>query len=301
MPELPEVETVVKGLNQKVRGLTIKNVWSDWPKYFKPHFSFKKFKHHVVGRKVIKASRRGKNILIELSDGHLMLIHQKMTGHLLVGTWRHNQKGDGRTKTSGFWQPVKAGPLQDPMNDFIHLMFFLNNGTQLALSDARKFAKVLCGPKEEVLKSEDLKQLGPEPLDPDFNFNKFKRLFKSKRGRIKQVLMDQGFIAGIGNIYSDEILYGAKIHPLSRAEKLKEQQLKAIYRAMKKILKKAIKLRGTSIDDFRDTAGKKGYYAQARLVYQKEGEKCPKGHIIKRLKIGGRSAHYCPKEQELCA
>ena len=128
---------------------------------------------------------------------------------------------------------------------------------------------------------------------------KFKKLFENKCGRIKQVLMDQNFIAGIGNIYSDEILYVAKIHPLSRLEKLGGKQITVLYRAMRDILEKAVKLRGTSIDDFRDTSGKKGYYAQARLVYQKEGEKCPRGHIIKRIKLGGRSAHFCPVEQKL--
>ena len=173
MPELPEVETVVKGLNQKVRGLTIKDVWSDWPKYFKPHRSLAKFKKQVAGKKIIKAARRGKNILIELSGGKLLLIHQKMTGHLLVGKWQHNKKGDGRTRTSGYWQSKGPGPLSDPKNDFIHLMFFLSNSQQLALSDVRKFAKVLCASKEEILNSEDLTSLGPEPLETGFTFIKF--------------------------------------------------------------------------------------------------------------------------------
>ena len=330
MPELPEVETVVKGLNQKVRGLTIRDVWSDWPKYFKPHKSLAKFKNYVVGKKIIKATRRGKNILIELSDpprrgqdeasGHLLLIHQKMTGHLLVGKWQHNKRGDGRTRTSGYWQSREPGPLSDPINDFIHLMFFLNNGQQLALSDVRKFAKVLCASKAEILKSEDLASLGPEPLEEGFTFLKFKGLFRNnpstirqahggeqgrttssgrRRGRIKQVLMDQNFIVGIGNIYSDDILYDSKIHPLSRVEKLKEAQIQALYKSIKKILKKALALGGTSIDDFRDTAGKKGKYTEVRLVYQKTGQKCPRGHIIKRIKLGGRSAHFCPTEQKL--
>ena len=317
MPELPEVETIVRGLNQKVRGLTIRDVWSDWPKYFKPHKSLAKFKKHVVGKKIVKATRRGKNILIELlglprreqgkAGGHLLLIHQKMTGHLLVGKWQHNKGGDGRTRTSGHWQSREPGPLSDPINDFIHLMFFLSNGQQLALSDVRKFAKVLCASKVEILKSEDLASLGPEPLEGSFTFLKFKNLFRRnpltgsgpKQGKIKQVLMDQNFIAGIGNIYSDDILYDSKIHPLSRVEKLKEAQIQALYKSIKKILKKAVALRGTSIDDFRDTSGKKGKYTEVRLVYQKTGQKCPKGHTIERIKLGGRSAHFCLAEQKL--
>ncbi|RJQ14319.1 bifunctional DNA-formamidopyrimidine glycosylase/DNA-(apurinic or apyrimidinic site) lyase [Candidatus Parcubacteria bacterium] len=297
MPELPEVETVVRGLNRKVRGLKIKDVWSDWPKYFKPHLSLFKFKKHVVGKKINIVHRRGKNILFNLSDGHVLLIHQKMTGHLLIGNWIYNPKGDGRTRTSGFWRPVSHGPLQDPRNDFIHLMFFLNNGRQLALSDARKFAKVLCGPREEIFGKKDISSLGPEPLDAGFAFEKFKDLFKNKKGRIKQVIMDQNFIVGIGNIYSDDILYSAKVHPLSRVENLPDSILKKIYKATRTILQKAIRLGGTSIDDFRNIDGKKGYYDKARLVYQKE--KCPKGHFIKRIRVGGRTASFCSKEQRI--
>ncbi len=111
--------------------------------------------------------------------------------------------------------------------------------------------------------------------------------------------MDQSFIVGIGNIYSDEILYKAKIHPLSRVEKLKASQFRVLYLFIRKILKKAIKLRGTSIDDFRDTAGRKGKYGEVIMVYQKKGQKCPQGHVIKRIKLGGRSGHFCPVEQKL--
>ncbi len=113
--------------------------------------------------------------------------------------------------------------------------------------------------------------------------------------------MDQNVISGIGNIYADDILFAAKIHPLKKVEKLSEKELKAIFEATKKILKKAVKLRGTSTSDYRDTSGKKGGYGNVRLVYQREGENCPRGcgGVIKRIKIGGRSAHYCPACQRL--
>jgi formamidopyrimidine-DNA glycosylase len=169
----------------------------------------------------------------------------------------------------------------------------------LALSDLRRFAKFLCGPADVILNTPDLKNLGPEPLESSFTYEKFKKLFVGKRGRIKQVLMNQSFIVGIGNIYSDDILYESKIHPLSRVEKLKELQLKALFAAIKKILKRGVKNRGTSVDDFRDTAGRKGNYGSRILVYQKYGQNCPHGHKIDRLKIGGRTAHFCPKEQKL--
>ncbi len=301
MPELPEVETVVNDLRRKIAGCRIIGVETDWPKYFKFAKSENDFKKHVVGKKIVDVRRRAKNILLYLSDGHLLLIHQKMTGHLLVGKYEKTAKIPEDKSWHSLWRPTPfSGPLaKDPRNDYIHVVFALDNGKHLALSDVRKFAKIICAPAEFVLNLPDLKNLGPEPLDPDFTFEKFSRLFKNKKGRIKQVLMDPFFIAGIGNIYSDEILYLSKIHPLSRAEKLKQAQLLKIYNGIKIVLNKAIKARGTSIDDFRDTSGKKGSYNEIRMVYQKKGQKCPKGHVIQRIVVGARSAHFCPTEQKL--
>lgn len=147
--------------------------------------------------------------------------------------------------------------------------------------------------------SEEFKSLGPEPLDKSFIFEKFKNTLP-QRGRIKQVLMDQTIIAGIGNIYSDEILWEAKIHPLEDVSKIPDDELKKIYLATKKILKKAIELRGESISDFRDVEGNRGFFDKARKVYRRTGEKCPRcGTIIQREKIGGRSVHFCPRCQQL--
>ena len=304
MPELPEVETVVKDLKRRVVGRRILDVWTDWPKYFKPirqaqgKGTLAEFKKHVIGKKILGVSRRGKNILIEMSDSHLILVHQKMTGHLLLGSWKLEV---------GRWVSIgKSKEMKDPKNGFIRLIFFLDKGksprqargeSMLALSDMRRFAKVLCGPKEKILNLPDLKNLGPEVLE--IPYKDFRELFKTKRGKIKQVLMDQQFVVGIGNIYSDEILYVAKIHPLSRVEKLKEVHIKALYSAMRKILVKGIKMRGTSSDDFRDTYGKKGNYGSVILTYQRHGQKCARGHVIHRVKVAQRSAHFCPVCQKL--
>ena len=297
MPELPEVETVVRDLKKRVVGRRILDVWTDWPKYFKPirraqgEGTLREFRRHVVGEKILGVSRRGKNILIEISNGHLILVHLKMTGHLLAGKW---QSANGKWVTIG-----NSNEMRDPKNGFIRLIFFLDSKQypMLALSDMRRFAKVLCGPKDKILNLPDLKDLGPEALE--ISYKDFRDLFKNKKGNIKQVLMDQKFVVGIGNIYSDEILYTAKIHPLSRVEKLKELQIKVIYAAMKKILEKGIKMRGTSSDDFRDTYGKKGNYGNVILTYQRHGEKCAKGHLIHRIEVGQRSAHFCPVCQKL--
>ncbi|MEK7635903.1 MAG: DNA-formamidopyrimidine glycosylase [Patescibacteria group bacterium] len=311
MPELPEVQTIVEDLKKKVVGRIITGVWFDAPKIItlrlaqgdgersrtikKPKAT--EFQKQIKGLKITDIQRRGKNILIYLVKSYklkakscyLLLIHQKMTGHLLVGKWQ---------MVNGKVESLIKGLLREKVNNYIHLIFYLDNGWQLALSDLRKFAKVLFGLKEEIENLPDLKMLGPEPLDESFKIDKFISLISLEKRKIKQVLMDQEVISGIGNIYSDEILWQAKIHPFTPANRLKTGQLKTIYSSMRQILKKAIKLRGTSISDFRDTSGKSGAYADIRKVYAKEGEKCQRCQtLIKRIKIGGRSAHFCPKCQ----
>ena len=268
MPELPEVQTTVNGLKKKIKGLTITGVWTDWPKYLK-----KGFAKEITGRKILKVWRIGKNIIFDLSGRKIMLIHQKMTGHLLYGKWR-----------------------DEKVNSYIHLIFSLSNGEKLALSDLRKFAKILAVDKKDFKNLKDIKNIGPDPLAPNFKSGDFKKLIAGKRGPIKKILMDQNIVSGIGNIYADEILFVAKINPLARVEKLNDEKLNKIFKAIKKILKKAVKLRGTSTYDYRDTAGKPGHYGEARLAYQRNGGKCPNrcGGIIKKVKIGGRSAHFCP-------
>jgi len=293
MPELPEVETIVRDLRKKILGRIIENVWTDFLKLLKKPKSFEVFKKEIKGKKIKKILRRGKNIIFELSNGYSLLIHQKMTGHLLFGKWEMEGKK---------WISTRPGPLrEDPMNKFLHLIFFLDNGQQLALSDLRKFAKVELWKTQELKNSKEFKELGPEPLEDDFTFLKFKEaLQKKKKGKIKQILMNQTIIVGIGNIYSDEILWRAKIHPFKDITKLSDKELEKIYKIMKKLLPLAIKLGGESISDYRRPSGEKGYYDKERKVYRKEGEKCPVcSKIIKRAKMGSRSAHFCPACQKL--
>ena len=300
MPELPEVQTVVNDLNRKVVGRKIVGLWFDWPKALKDpldqqkdkiaHKHVKVFKKIIIGKKILKAKRRAKNILIYLSDGYLMLVHLKMTGHLLVGKWKIAKD-----------KPVALEPkemVMDSYNGYIHIIFYLDDGRMLALSDLRKFAKVLLGTTQQIENLKELKKLGPEPLDSDFSFLNFKNIIASEKRKIKQVLMDPEVIAGIGNIYSDEILWQAKIHPFRPADKLSKKETEAVYKAIKEILKKAVKFRGTSVSDFRDTSGERGSYSKVLVVYGREDELCRRcSGKIKRIKIGGRSAHFCPKCQ----
>jgi formamidopyrimidine-DNA glycosylase len=296
MPELPEVQTIVDDLNKKIIGRRITGAWFDFKKQIKKPPA-KDFEKLIKRKKILRIRRRAKNILIYLSDDLLLLIHQKLTGHLLIGKWKVE-----REKGKEYAIPLEPKEaVTDPQNQYIHLILYLDDGRMLALSDLRKFAKVILGPKGEVENLPDLKELGPEPLDPSFKVNRFISLISSEKQKIKQVLMNQEVIAGIGNIYSDEILWLAKIHPFKAVNKLSEKELKNLYSAMKKILEKALKLRGASISDYRDTAGKEGGYDKVRLVYQREGEKCRRndGGIIVRKKIGGRSAHFCSICQKL--
>jgi len=308
MPELPEVETIVNDLEKVLPGLKIRDVWTDLPagrQALKKHTGiahptgFKAFKKEIIGKKILRTERKGKNILIHLSGNTTLLVHQKMTGHLLYGKWEIK---------NGSWESAIPGPLrEDKENRFIHLLFFLSNGRQLALCDMRKFAKVLLWETDKLTELKDIRELGPDPFDKSLTLKKFKERLRGSRA-IKQVLMDPKTIAGIGNIYADEILWKADVHPAKETNKLKEEEIKKIYASIKPILKRAIKARGSSYIDYRDAFGEKGRYQQMHYAYQMTGTKCLKiprgckkkdGGIIKKIKIGSRSAHFCEVHQRL--
>ena len=290
MPELPEVETTVKELQKRVLGWTFVNIWSDFKKQIKKPENFEQFKKEIKNKKIKKVRRRGKNILFDLSKNKTLLIHQKLTGHLLLGKWEFK---DGK------WLPP-LGPLSERINTYLHLLFTFDNGQMLALSDLRKFAKVELWDTENLRESENMKSLGPEPMEKDFTLEQFVGALRQTPGKIKKILMDQTVIAGIGNIYSDEILWKAKVHPFKEVSNLTKDELRKIYQAMKRVLSKAMKLGGESISDFRRTSGERGYFDKERKVYRKEGEKCLRCKSkIERKKIAGRSAHFCPTCQKL--
>ena len=261
MPELPEVETTIRGLKKHILRQKIKNVFSDAPKLVKKPNNFGVFKNKIIGKIIEGVKRRGKNILIVLDNNSVILVHQKISGHLLIGKW--NLKN---------WQPEPKGTLSEPINRFIHFLIVFESSLMLALSDVRKFAKIeLWESAEELENSKEFKSLGPEPLDKNFTFNKFKKRLANKKGLIKKILMDQTIIAGIGNIYSDEILWRAKVSPFKKTNLLNDKELKDIYKCTKTVLKKAIELKGESFSDYRTPEGKKGFFDQERKVYQITG------------------------------
>ena len=282
MPELPEVETTVRGLKKEILNLKILDIWTDLktkdkrkddtvsnPKYF----TF--FRKEVKNKKILSVERRAKNILINLSGDKTILIHLKMTGYLFYG--KHMD------------------------SNYVHVIFYLSNKKELSFSDVRKFGKITLLNTKTAHGSKHLKDFGPEPLSEKFTLEKFKeRLNKKSNGKIKTVLLDQTVIAGIGNIYSDEILWEAGIHPERKVSKIKEIEFKKMYEAMKKILNKSIKLGGDSISDYLNLYGLPGKFQTQHQAYQRTSKKCRKRGckgVIMRKMINNRSSHFCSYHQ----
>ncbi len=284
MPELPEVHTTVEGLKSVVIGKTIKDVWSDFyigSKYnnrqnIKNKKYFDKFRKITKGSKIKSVERRGKNILINLSTDHTIVVHMKMTGCLMYKKDFSDEK-------------------------YIHLIFTLSNNHYLLLSDLRKFASVIISKTDQNHLHETLGKLGIDPFHPKLNSKKlFELIHRKKNWPIKSSLLDQNTIAGIGNIYSDEILWQTSIHPASKSEKIPENKFIEIFKAMLTILKLSIKHGGDSKSDYRNAFGKKGGFQNFHKVYGKKGAECPKNGcsgIIERMVIKGRSSHFCPIHQ----
>lgn len=280
MPELPEVETISRQLNQLLAGKKIKQATVTLPKIVKAPLA--DFQRALAGGRIRKIGRRAKLLIFEMDNGWTLMAHLKMTGQMIY------------QKTANSQQPAAK-------NKHTHAIFVFTDGSRLLFNDLRQFGYLKLVKTAELASYFIKEGFGPEPLEKDFTVADFEALLlKRPNARIKQFLMDPKIIAGIGNIYADEILFFAKVHPLRRARTLKKEEIKKIFEGIKKILKLAIKFKGTSANDYVDAFGRKGGFAQKLLVYGKEGEKCVKckGKIA-RLKIGGRSAHFCPACQRL--
>ncbi len=309
MPELPEVTTTVKGLQKVLPGLVFVDVWTDLAKKnqrikqftetIKNESFFKSLKKKIIGKEIIKVERRAKNILIHVEGGNTVLIHLKMTGHLLFGKYVFNKKDNK-------WAPDKneRESLFDPYNRFIHVVFTLSdkkNTKHLVFCDSRKFGKVTI--ISDLNNTTHLKDIGPEPLEKTFDFSKFKsRLLLKPHWNIKTVLMDQSVIAGIGNIYSDEMLWSSDIHPESKPKNIPDKNLLKLWKEMKNVLEKGIDFGGDSMSDYRNIDGLRGNFQNHHNVYKKKNTKCVKkgcdGVIIRKV-INGRSAHFCNTHQKL--
>src|SRR6478736_4885945 len=284
MPELPEVETVVRDLRPHLVGATITGARSSWARTLKTHDG-ETFAAAIAGRRVEGVGRRAKQIVVELSGDAALTIHLKMTGQLFV---------------------VPAGAEEDP---YIRLVLELADGREVRFRDIRKFGKIGLYGRDpvtgelvtEVGGAAVFAGLGPEPLDDAFTLRAFRGRLRRRSGRLKPLLLDQSFVAGVGNIYADEALWAARLHPLRTAGTLHTADERHLYTEVRRILGEAVERRGSSIDDYTAPDGD-GSMQEHLQVYQRTGEPCPRcGRPIKRIVIGARSTHFCSWCQRLGA
>ena len=291
MPELPEVETVRLGLSKLLPGHKIINVDIKNPKTFlgtKADTS-----SFLIKAKVVSVRRRAKILLIDLDTQYSLVIHLKMTGQLVYV----------RDDTSRFGAGHPNKSLIEKLPDKSTRISLELDGATLFFNDQRKFGWMRLVPTIEVENLDFYKKLGPEPLSSDFNVREFiARIKKRKNTRIKPVLLDQTVIAGVGNIYADECLWGAKINPSSRVFELEEPQLRLLFKELQHVLRLAIKKGGSTDKNYVNAEGKAGSYLIFARVFRREGLACPRcGSIIEKTRVAGRGTHYCPtcqKQQE---
>lgn len=282
MPELPEVQTVTSQIAKKITGKRIAGFWSDWEKQVKP--GLKKLLRLTVGGTVLGARRIGKHIVIDLDNNYSLVIHLKMSGHLLYK--------DAANKDAKEWR--------DPMNRFIHHRIDFTDGSWVDFSDLRKFGWIDCVATMEVEAMQSIAILGCDALAGECDLEFFEALLKKNaRKRVATLLLEQDKIAGIGNIYRSEMLYRAGIRPLRLISKIKRAERTQLFQSMKDVLREAVRLRGTTDGDFRDTAGKPGGFQKTLFVYGREGKPCKRcDTIVMRKKLGARSVFYCPTCQK---
>lgn len=288
MPELPEVETIRIGLSALLPGKLVKAVDFDWPKSF-PN-SPEDLKTFLVGAKIVAVKRRAKVLLIELDSKYSLVIHLKMTGQLVfIGQSRF---GAGHPNDS------LVGKLPDKST---RVTFDFGDGSNLFFNDQRKFGWVRLLPTAEVPSIDFFRNLGPEPLAADFTASAFQeRLLKRPNSNIKAVLLDQTIIAGVGNIYADESLWGAKIHPQMLVKNIFQSQMNTLFVQLQTVLKLSIKKGGSTDKNYVNAEGKKGSYLSFASVFRREGQPCPRcGTTIIKLRVAGRGTHICPQCQKL--
>ena len=275
MPELPEVQTVVTGLNKMLRDKKIVNthIYDEMVIGYPEKEDFISLSE---GKKIKSLTRRGKYIIINFSDNkHKLVIHLRMSGKLL-----YKKRNDEKDKHT-------------------HVIFEFDDDTDLRFNNIRKFGRLYFITENELEEAGNLSNLGIEPLSDEFTLDLFEEMVDGRKGMIKPLIMNQEFIAGVGNIYADEALFMSNIRPDRKANTLSEQEIEDLYNAIRKILKKGIKMGGTSVSDYVNALGKSGKFQHELNVYKKEGEKCEKcGEAIEKKKVSGRSARFCPNCQD---
>lgn len=290
MPELPEVETVRLGLSAFLPGREVANVTHNWDKSF-PN-SREDVQAFLIGAKVVQVARRAKVLLIELDTNYTLVIHLKMTGQLVFRADNGEHFGAGHPNES------LIGELPDRST---RVVITFTNGSRLFFNDQRKFGWIRLIPTAEVPEVDFFKKVGPEPLSTDFTWQVLRnRLRRRSNTNIKAALLDQTVVAGIGNIYADESLWGAKIHPQTLVKNISDAKFKALYTALVDVLKLAIEKGGSTDRNYVNAEGKRGSYLTFANVFRREGQACPRcGTTIVKTRVAGRGTHLCPHCQKL--
>ena len=288
MPELPEVETVKRGLQRLLPNRCIKEVDISWNKSFV--VNSKDLKNNILGSKVTKVTRRGKVLIIELDSRHSLLIHLKMTGQLVFRG--EDNFGAGHPTDS------LVGELPDKST---RVVFVFDDGSRLFFNDQRKFGWIKLLLTANVDSFNFIKRLGPEPLGDKITSSLFIEQFnKRQNSGVKSVLLDQSIVAGIGNIYADEALFLSGIHPSLRIRDIATPKKIELFNAIREVLQLSIDNGGSSDRNYVDAHGNKGSYLGFAKVFRREGLPCPKcGTTIIKIRVAGRGTHICPHEQKL--
>ncbi len=268
MPELPEVETIKNELLPHVLNRTITGVDIFWDKMVRRP-SVAEFRRRVIGKKIVRLSRRGKYLFFHLGGDGVLVMHMKMTGSLLVN------------------------PSE---NRFTRAVIYLDDGSSVHFWDPRKFGVMWLADDESAVDS----MLGPEPLSAAFTYAALAKLLKNRKAPVKAVILDQSLIAGIGNMYADESLFEAKIHPLRPADSLNENEVKKLHRAIRHVLQKALVRKGASVRNYIRPGGEPGTAHDEFVVAHGVGKNCPDcGGPIERIVVRGRGTYICPRCQRL--
>lgn len=284
MPELPEVETVRAGLQALLLGKTVASETHDWPKGFPS--APDDVRQFLLGARITEVRRRAKVLMIDLSSDYTLVIHLKMTGQLVFRA-PNVRFGAGHPNHS------LVGELPDAST---RVALTFTDDSKLFFNDQRKFGWMRLLPTVAVEQLDFFQKVGPEPLGANFTAQDFAvRLARRKNSGIKAVLLDQTVVAGIGNIYADESLWAAKIHPESKVSDLTPTKLKTLYTELRRILQLAIQKGGSTDRNYVDAHGKRGSYLSFAQVFRREGKPCPRcGTIIIKTKVAGRGTHICP-------
>jgi formamidopyrimidine-DNA glycosylase len=274
MPELPEVETVVRGLRPKLEGQRLRQVEQRRPDL---RFPFpENFAKRLTGRRVERITRRAKYMLLHLDDGQVLLCHLGMSGRMVIV----ERTGAGARR---------------PLDSHDHVIFTTEAGTEIRFNDVRRFGIMDLIAEEALAAHPLLRDLGPEPLGNDFNGPALAAALKRKRTPIKAALLDQQVVAGLGNIYVCEALFGAGLSPRRLAYTVQGNRAEKLAAAVRQVLGRAIEAGGSSLRDYVQTNGELGYFQHEWAVYGREGETCRScGGPVKRLVQSGRSTFYCP-------